>query len=331
MFVLDADGLCRECWGPEKDLVVSREQIVGNNILDFLPGDLAARILKMIAQVLGRRETVRYEYALEIRGKMQFFAAKIVGITDCEVLCISRDITSIHKTQTELEGYRTQLEEQVDTRTRALSIAMENLKSMQLATVSAHLEIIHRLAAAAEYKDKETGNHILRMSEYAALLGRLHGLSEAKIDLLRQASPMHDVGKIGIPDAILTKPGKLTPLEWETMKLHTVYGAEILSSASSDHLDAGHLIALTHHEKWDGSGYPIGLSGEEIPLMGRICAVSDVFDALTSERPYKRAYSNEEALGIMKEGRGTHFDPKLLDLFVVHFDDFKAVQILCAG
>jgi putative two-component system response regulator len=110
------------------------------------------------------------------------------------------------------------------------------------------------------------------------------------------------------------------------MKLHTVYGAEILGFGFSDYLDAGHIIALTHHEKWDGSGYPIGLCGEDIPLLGRICAVSDVFDALTSKRPYKRAYNNEETLAIMKEGRGTHFDPMLLDLFVEHFDDFKDVK-----
>jgi putative two-component system response regulator len=164
------------------------------------------------------------------------------------------------------------------------------------------------------------------MAAYAALLGRLHGLSRAKVELIRQSSPMHDVGKIGIPDCILTKPGKLNSDEWERMKQHTIYGAELLTDSSSDYIDAGQIIALTHHEKWDGSGYPIGLSGTKIPLLGRICAVSDVFDALTSKRPYKEAFSNEKALQIMKQGRAKHFDPVLLDLFVEHFDDFKTIQ-----
>jgi|GEM_PF-3217990 len=330
MFVLDADGNCLECWGPEEDLTAGRAGVLGKNIANFLREDVAAEALAIIRRALETQKTVCYKYRHEIRGDERFFSARITSLSDYEALACVRNVTEMHREQDELEQYRVQLENMVDVRTRALSIAVENLKSLQKSTVSAHLEVIHRLSAAAEYKDKETGNHIVRMSEYAALLGRLSGFSEAKVELIRQASPMHDVGKIGIPDAILTKPGKLTAQEWETMKLHTVYGAEILSSAASEHLDAAHIIALTHHEKWDGSGYPIGLCGESIPLFGRICAVSDVFDALTSERPYKRAYANEEALAIMKEERETHFDPRLLDLFVDHFDDFRAVKVLCS-
>ncbi|WP_462325451.1 HD-GYP domain-containing protein [Desulfoplanes sp.] len=310
---------------------MSRDRIVGQNIATFLPPDMVGPLLKVIARAIASGSTVRYEYCLDIEGVTQHFSAKIVRISDSQVLSIARNVTNIQRVQNELESYRNQLEELVDVRTKALNIAMENLKSLQKSTIDAHLEVIHRLASAAEFKDKETGNHIIRMAEYAGLLGRLCGFSEEKIDLLRQASPLHDIGKIGIPDSILTKPGRLDEKEWEEMKRHTIYGAEILSASSSDHLNAGHLIALTHHERWDGSGYPQGLSGERIPLMGRICAVSDVFDALTSERPYKRAYSNTEALEIMQAGRGSHFDPNLIDLFIAHFDDFKAIQLLCSG
>jgi putative two-component system response regulator len=143
------------------------------------------------------------------------------------------------------------------------------------------------------------------------------------VDLVLNASPMHDIGKIGIPDAILLKPGPLDPAEWEVMKTHTEIGAKILDSSSSNYLAAGRSIALAHHEKWDGSGYPAGLAGEDIPLFGRICAIADVFDALTSKRPYKEPYPNEKALEIMREGRGTHFQPELLDLF---FDNFAMVE-----
>ena len=330
LFLLNRQGDYLACWGPEKDLAASRECLLGSNIALFLPPDVALTWLEMIARALDSRTTVHHEYTLTIDGVPQYFAAKIVRISATEVLSSVRNVTEIHNVQVELEAYRNQLEEVVDVRTKAMNIAMDNLKSLQQSTVDAHLEVIHRLAAAAEFKDKETGNHIIRMAEYAGLLGRLCGFSEEKVELLRQASPLHDIGKIGIPDSILTKPGPLDADEWTEMKRHTVYGAEILSAASSDHLDAGHLIALTHHERWDGSGYPQGLSGEHIPLMGRICAVSDVFDALTSVRPYKDAYSNTKALNIMKSGRGTHFDPELLDLFVAHFEDFEAIQVLCS-
>lgn len=144
--------------------------------------------------------------------------------------------------------------------------------------------------------------------------------------MVLHASPMHDVGKIGIPDSILLKPAKLTPEEWVVMRRHTTMGGRILGGSSSELLQAGEVIALSHHEKWDGSGYPKGLAGEGIPLYGRICAVSDVFDALTSNRPYKKPFSNERSLQIMREGRGTHFDARILDLFLDNMREVESIQ-----
>jgi putative two-component system response regulator len=188
------------------------------------------------------------------------------------------------------------------------------------------LEIIRRLGHAAEYRDEETGNHIVRMSKMCALLASKLGWSEAQCDLMLQASPMHDVGKIGIPDAILLKPGKLQPHEWETMKTHAEIGARLLDGNESDLLTMAREIALSHHEKWDGSGYPLGLSGTKIPLSGRIAALADVFDALTSRRPYKEAWPLADAVDLIRNNRGRHFDPDLVDLFLADVDGFVRIK-----
>jgi len=178
------------------------------------------------------------------------------------------------------------------------------------------LQVVQQLGRAAEYRDNETGNHILRMSHISALLAKSIGWNEADCELMLHASPMHDIGKIGIPDHILLKPGKFEPEEWEIMKTHAVIGANILEGDDSDLMKCAGEIALTHHEKWDGSGYPYGLSGEAIPLVGRIAALADVFDALTSVRPYKEAWTVEAAVDLIKENRGTHFDPELVTVFL---------------
>jgi len=177
------------------------------------------------------------------------------------------------------------------------------------------LQVVQQLGRAAEYRDNETGNHILRMSHISALLAKSIGWNEADCELMLHASPMHDIGKIGIPDHILLKPGKFEPEEWEIMKTHAVIGANILEGDDSELMKCAGEIALTHHEKWDGSGYPYGLSGEAIPLVGRIAALADVFDALTSVRPYKEAWTVEAAVDLIKENRGTHFDPDLVTVF----------------
>lgn len=177
------------------------------------------------------------------------------------------------------------------------------------------LEIIRRLGRAAEYKDNETGLHVIRMSNYARLLAIQLGLPERFCELVYNAAPMHDVGKIGIPDAILRKPGKLDAEEWVIMKRHAEFGAEIIGEHPDPLLQLSRSIALTHHEKWDGSGYPKGLTGEAIPIEGRIVAVADVFDALTSVRPYKQAWSTADAMAYIEEQAGKHFDPELVRQF----------------
>ncbi|TDP64071.1 HD domain-containing phosphohydrolase [Roseateles toxinivorans] len=177
-------------------------------------------------------------------------------------------------------------------------------------------ETVIRLSKAAEYRDPETGAHILRMAHYAKLIARELGLSEAEQELLLNAAPLHDIGKVGIADHILLKPGRLTVDEFEIMKLHASYGYEILRDSASEILQAGASIALGHHEKFDGSGYPNGLRGEAIPIFSRIVAVADVFDALTSARPYKPAWTVEAALLHLRTQSGTHFDPRCVAAFL---------------
>jgi len=178
------------------------------------------------------------------------------------------------------------------------------------------IEIVRRLGRAAEYRDNETGMHVIRMSHTARLLALAAGASEVQADLLLSAAPMHDVGKIGIPDRVLTKPGPLTADEWLLMKTHPRIGAEIIGHHPSSLMQMARTVALTHHEKWDGSGYPHGLAGTEIPIEGRIVAIADVFDALTSERPYKHAWSTADALDHMRAQAGHAFDPGLMTHFL---------------
>jgi putative two-component system response regulator len=178
------------------------------------------------------------------------------------------------------------------------------------------LEIVQRLGLAAEYKDNETGLHVIRMSHYARVLGLALGMSEAEADDLLHAAPMHDVGKIGIPDNILRKPGPLDKDEWKIMQSHATIGGDIIGRHGGGMLAMAHDVAVTHHEKWDGSGYPLGLAGEQIPLVGRIVAIADVFDALTSARPYKEAWPLEKAVAYLEEQRGKHFEPRLVDVFL---------------
>lgn len=177
-------------------------------------------------------------------------------------------------------------------------------------------EIIRRLGRAAEYRDNETGMHVVRMSHMTRLLAHACGLDAKRTELLFQASPMHDVGKIGIPDRILLKPGKLDPDEFETIKRHTTIGAEIIGDHSSDLIVLARVVAMRHHEKWDGTGYPGGLKGTDIPIEARIVALADVFDALLSVRPYKPAWSLDDTMKYIFAQRGQHFDPQIMDAFV---------------
>lgn len=181
------------------------------------------------------------------------------------------------------------------------------------------------LGKTAEYKDPETSAHVSRVANYSKILAKKCGESEHSQNVLFYAAPFHDIGKVGIPDNILLKPGKLTPEEFEVMKTHTLIGFEILKSAKSEYLNAGGVIAFTHHEKWDGSGYPKGLKGELIPLYGRILAIVDVFDALSSKRPYKEAWVLERCFDYIKENSGIHFDPTLVNHFLELREDIEKI------
>jgi putative two-component system response regulator len=187
-------------------------------------------------------------------------------------------------------------------------------------------EIIFTMGAIAETRSQETGNHVRRVAEYSYLLAKLHGMSDEDAERLQMASPMHDIGKVGIPDSILNKPGKLTAEEWETMKTHSQLGYEMLRHSQRPILKTAALVALEHHEKWNGTGYPRGLRGEEISLEGRITALADVFDALGSDRCYKKAWELDRILDLFREERGQHFDPTLTDLFFEHLDRFLELR-----
>ncbi|MDF3867191.1 two-component system response regulator [Pseudomonas denitrificans (nom. rej.)] len=204
-------------------------------------------------------------------------------------------------------------------RTHLSLVSVEELRETRL-------QIVQRLGKASEYKDNETGLHVIRMSHYAHLLARAAGYSEKAADDLLNAAPMHDVGKIGIPDAILQKPGRLDEREWQVMRQHPEIGARIIGEHDSNLLRLARSIALTHHERWDGTGYPKGLRGEEIPVEGRIVAIADVFDALTSVRPYKPAWSIDEAVELLRREKGNQFDPELVELFLGCLPDVLAVR-----
>jgi putative two-component system response regulator len=192
--------------------------------------------------------------------------------------------------------------------------------------LNTRLQIVQCLGVAAEYKDNETGMHVIRMSHISHMIALACGYSQRAAEEMLHAAPMHDVGKIGIPDAILQKPGKLTVDEWDVMAQHPAIGAQIIGQHSSGLLHTAANIALYHHEKWDGSGYPNGLSGEQIPHAARIVALADVYDALTSTRPYKRAWTTEETLELIRNESGKHFDPQLVEVFMQCLPEILEVQ-----
>ncbi len=206
------------------------------------------------------------------------------------------------------------------------AVAIQNTQLNEELHLS-YQDTLQRLAVAVEHRDDATAMHIHRMSHYSALIAQAYGLPEDQVEEIRLASPMHDLGKIGIPDAVLLKPGSLTPDEFEVMKNHPRIGAHILGNSRMGVLKLAETIALTHHEKFDGTGYPQGLKGDAIPLAGRIVAVADVFDALMTKRCYKPAFSLEVATDIIVKGSGTHFDPAVVNAFMSVHDKIKALQI----
>ncbi|HAM32444.1 MAG TPA: two-component system response regulator [Deltaproteobacteria bacterium] len=236
-------------------------------------------------------------------------------VDNTELLVRVTNLLKVKKYQDFLECHSQALEERVEGRTKQLRKAL--------------LDTVHRLTLAAEYRDEDTYTHIKRVKKYTSVLVKELGVPKEKADIMCYAAPMHDIGKVGIPDSILLKPGKLTPQEFEIMKTHTTVGARILRDSDSPFLQAAETFALSHHERWDGKGYPLGLKEKEIPLEGRIMNIIDQYDALRSKRPYKPPFGHETAVKIITEGdektSPEHFDPKILGIFRKYSDVFREI------
>lgn len=252
-------------------------------------------------------KNVRYQ-ALE-EGATDFIL-KPIDPHECHTRC--RNLLSLRLHQRALLERAQSLEQ-------AIAIATKKIADREY-------ETLYRLAKAGEYRDSDTGNHVLRMAKYSRLIAEGMGLNSERCNLIEFAAPMHDIGKIGIPDHILHKPGKLSLKEFEIIKKHTQIGYEILQHSPSKFINMGAEIALGHHEKFDGSGYPHGSKGTEIPLETRIVAVADVYDALTTTRPYKTAWPTEKALNYLRSRKGSHFDPDCVDAFMMQIEKVKAIQ-----
>jgi len=238
----------------------------------------------------------------------------------------AQDLAEVYKSEKE-KGEELQIsEQQLEKYADDLNKTILELKATHKELQEAYLDTIYRLVLAAEYRDEDTGNHIVRMSRYCALIAEKLGLPAKEVQNILYAAPMHDVGKIGIPDSILLKPGKLTDEEFDIIKMHSTIGAKILANSKAEILNVAEKIALSHHEKWNGKGYPQGLSGDNIPLVGRIVGLADAFDALTSKRPYKDPYPVEMAIDIIKQERGQHFDPDMVDVFMENIDEVLKIK-----
>jgi len=303
--------------GNQIDLIlldVMMSDIDGFEVTRRIRQDDKNRLLPIIL-VTALRETE--DRVKGIEAGCDDFISKPVDKT--ELLARVRSLLKIKDYNDLRSNYQKELESEVNKRTEELKHASDRLKA-------ASLDTIYRLSVASEYKDQDTGAHIKRMSLYCAAVARRMGLDENTVTAILYAAPMHDLGKIGIPDKILAKPGKLDPVERDIMKLHTVIGAKILSRSDEEFIKLGGTIALSHHEKWDGSGYPNGLKGTAIPVSGRIAAIADVFDALTSKRPYKEPFSLEKSMVIIKSWRESYFDPEVVDTFLAIQDEILAIK-----
>jgi putative two-component system response regulator len=304
----DPRGVLSACIELDPDLI----------LLDLLmPQPDGFHLLNLIHQRMGRKTylpifVLTAEASLETRKR-----ALLSGASDFilkpflpEEVCLRiQNLLRVRVLQRELEAQNLLLEREVQVRTR-------ELESYQLDLREAQIEITLRLARAAEHHDDDTGQHTQRVGLTCSLLAQSIGLPEEQITLIRRAAPLHDVGKIGVPDTILLKPNTLTTGEREIMKRHCEIGADLLAGGKSELVKMAEGIALTHHERWDGSGYPYQLQGDAIPIESRILAVADVFDALTHDRPYKRAWDLDDAIGEIRHNSGMHFDPLIVDAFL---------------
>lgn len=302
IFLLDAQGKIAS-WnnGAARIFGYPEEEALGQHFALFYPDD-AVRVGKPAEELRLAADTGAFEEeGIRVRN-------------DGSAFWVTTVISAIRDEQGLLQGFAKV--------TRDITERKDAEERLQ----AAFKEVIARLSAAAEFRDEDTGKHIERVGRYSELIAQRIGLPQKRSDLLRLAAPLHDVGKIGIPDAILLKPGKLDTQEFETMKNHAEIGHRLLTGSSAELLRLAATIALTHHERWDGTGYPRGLSDHAIPIDGRIVAVADVFDALTSTRPYKTAMPIPEALAILKASRGTHFDPEVVDAFLDLSEEMAAIR-----
>ena len=293
------------------DLLLTDMQMPGDSGLDLLMHIRSSRPETATMMITGRDDTQLADQALD----MGAYGYIIKPFKHSEVLINVSNALRRRHLELENKEHRERLEDKVKERTIELWDAIKQIEQAEKAVRVSRSETVRRLAIAAEFRDEETGRHVIRMSLYCEALGRRLGRDEEFCSLLREASQMHDVGKIGIPDNILLKPLGLTDDERRTMQGHTEIGYQILSGSDSPLLDMAATIALSHHERYDGTGYPNGVARTKIPLEGRMAAVCDVFDALTTHRVYRRAYPVGVAVEMMKAASGTHFDPKVLDKF----------------
>lgn len=290
------------------DLLISDIRMPGMNGLELLTAvkNQHADVAVIMVTAVDDRKTANRTLDLGAYGYI------IKPFDENEVLIQVSNALSRRSLTLASEAYEHMLENDVRERTAEIRRTQE--------------EVVFRLVTASELRDDDTGSHIRRIGEYSAAIADKMGWDALRVDDLRLAAAMHDVGKIGVPDSILLKPGKLTPEEWVVMKTHTTIGAQILQGSKIPLLDTAREIALYHHERWDGSGYPHGLAGTDIPLSARIVAVADVYDALVCKRVYKPAFSEEEAIAEMTRANGTHFDPAVFRFFMPVLDEFHAIR-----
>lgn len=299
------------------DVVITDIRMPGMSGVDLLE-NIKAEYDSDVMVMTGFTENYNYE-SIVTAGASDFIQKPI---SFKELMIRLKRVLRMRYLIVERDRINKQLEESISD----LEKALREVEKAHQELDYAYLDTINRLVSAAEYKDEETGDHIVRMSRYCTLIAEKLGLSEEMVKLIRYASPMHDIGKIGIPDNILLKPGRLTAEEFETIKTHTTIGASILSDSKADVLKVAHEIALNHHEKWDGTGYPGGLQKEKTPISGRIVGIADTFDALTSKRPYKDPYPLNVALEIIRSERGTSFDPEVVDVFMDNIDKIRQIK-----
>ena len=294
----------------------------GESGMDLVRNILTDRPHTAAIMVTGLDSSVLANAALD----MGAFGYIIKPFESNEVLIDVANALRRRRLEMENRLHRESLEDIVRTRTMALQQALDWLERSEKELRLSREETIQRLAIAAEFRDSSTAQHIQRMSHYCELLARKSGLSPERCDLIRTASPMHDIGKIGTPDHVLLKPGKFTQEEFGVIAQHAEIGYRILSGSDAELLKVAAVIAYTHHERFDGTGYPRGLKGSAIPIEGRIASIADAFDALTTQRVYKPAFELGHAIELMLKHRGDHFDPELLDVFIASTDELTAIH-----